>query len=413
MRVLFTGWAWPSHVYPMIPLAWACRAAGHEVRVAAPPGLAKVIAHAGLTPVPVGYDVDVTGVVRSFVRGLVPENGAGPAARPAEGKPSARTPRALGMFVELAESMVDDLAAFTRDWRADLVVYDPTAWAGPPAAAAAGVPAVRQLYGIDLLFPAREAVIRALEPIRDRLGVDEADPLGALTVDPCPAGLQEDFPGARRRMRYLPYNGAHDAYPARPPERTGRPRICVTWGTTMSRLGDEFFLAGHAARALAGLDAEVVVAITPAQRAVLGDLPPNARVAESVPLHLLLPGCDLVVHHGGAGSMLTGLVNGLPQLALPRLPDHAGHARRLAATGAGLVLDPADGFEPAEIRRAVEDLLASPGHGRSARRLGEEMAAHPTPAELVADLENLARVPPEPVGGHDRQLSTLTHHAMG
>lgn len=393
MRVLFTGWAWPSHVYPMVPLAWACRAAGHEVRVAAPPGLESVIVRAGLTPARVGRDVDVTGVVRSFAREAAPGNGSGPAPRPAGGKPSAETPRALRMFVDLAESMVDDLVAFARDWRADLIVYDPTAWAGPLAAAAVGVPSVRQLYGVDLLFPARAAMSRALEPIRDRLGVGEVDPLGSLTVDPCPAGLQKDMPGVRRRMRYLPYNGAHDVSPAASPERPDRPVICVTWGTTMSRLGHRFFLAGHVARALAGVDAEVVLAVTPAQRATLGPLPPNVRVVESAPLHLLLPGADLVVHHGGAGSMLTGLVNGLPQLALPRLPDHIGHARRLAATGAGLALDPVDGFEAAEIRRAVEDMLASPGHERSARRLSEEMAAHSTPAALVADLERLAGVP--------------------
>ncbi|GHH72174.1 glycosyl transferase [Streptosporangium violaceochromogenes] len=393
MRVLFTGWAWPSHVYPMVPLAWACRAAGHEVRIAAPPDLESVIVRAGLTPVRVGRDVDVTGVVRSFVREVARGNGSGPAPRPVGGKPSAETPRALRMFVELAESMVDDLTAFARDWRADLIVYDPTAWAGPLAAAAVGVPSVRQLYGVDLLFPARAAMSRALEPICDRLGLGEVDPLGALTVDPCPAELQKDVPGVRRRMRYLPYNGAYDVSPATSPERPDRPAICVTWGTTMSRLGHRFFLAGHVARALAGVDAEVVLAVTPAQRAILGTLPPNVRVVGSAPLHLLLPAVDLVVHHGGAGSMLTSLVNGLPQLALPQLPDHIGHARRLAATGAGLALDPAEGFEAAEIRRAAEDMLASPGHERSARRLSREMAAHSTPAALVADLERLAGVP--------------------
>lgn len=390
MRVLFTSWAWPSHVYPMVPLAWACLAAGHEVRVAAPPGLEGVILRAGLMPVRTGREVDVTGVIRGFVKGKAAGNGqTSPASGAAESMP-----RALGMFVDLAESMVDDLVAVARDWPADLVVYDPTAWAGPLAAAAAGVPAVRQLYGADLLPPAREAIVRALRPVGDRLGVGPVDPLGALTIDPCPATLQGRQPGTRQRMRYLPYHGVHDRYPAEPLTRRDRPVVCVTWGTTMARLGREYFIAGQVARALAGMDAEIVLAISPWQRDMLGPLPRNACVMESAPLHLLLPGADVLVHHGGAGSLLTGLVNGLPQLALPQLPDHIGHARRLAASGAGLALDPAEGFGGARIRAAAEELLASAEHGRAARRLSAEMAAHPTPAALVAELEHLAGVLP-------------------
>ncbi|MFG1706588.1 nucleotide disphospho-sugar-binding domain-containing protein [Nonomuraea sp. M3C6] len=373
----------------MVPLAWACLAAGHEVRVAAPPGLEGMILRAGLTPVRAGREVDVTGVVRGFVKGPGNGNGNGP-ARSAQAGPSAKMPRALGMFVDLAVAMVDDLAAFARDWRADVVVYDPTAWAGPLAAAAAGVPAVRQLYGVDLLFPARDAIVRALEPVGDRLGVGPVDPLGLLTIDPCPAELQGPAPGARQRMRYLPYHGVHDRRPAGPPARRDRPVVCVTWGTTMSRLGDEYFLAGHVARALAGLDAEILLAVTPGQRTTLGPLPPDVHVVESAPLRLLLPGADLLVHHGGAGSMLTGLVHGLPQLALPELPDHIAHAGRLAATGAGVALNPAEGFGADRIRAAVEGLLASADHEGSARRLSAEMAAHPTPAALVAELEQLA-----------------------
>ncbi|MEO3885611.1 nucleotide disphospho-sugar-binding domain-containing protein [Nonomuraea sp. B5E05] len=388
MRVLFTGWAWPSHLYPMVPLAWACLAAGHEVRVAVPPDVQDVILRAGLTPVSVGRAVDVTGVIRGFVKG--PKTGNGRPSRPVARDPSARTPRALSMFVDLAVAMADDLAAFARDWKPGLVVYDPTAWAGPLAAAVAGVPAVRQLYGTDLLVPARDAIIRALEPLGDKLGVGPVDPMGALTIDPCPVTLQGQVPGNRWRMRYLPYQGVHDRVPAEPPQRRDRPVVCVTWGTTMARLGHEYFLAGHVARALAGLDVEIVLAIASGQRALLGPLPPGVRVVESVPLRLLTRGADLLVHHGGAGSMLTGLVNGLPQLALPQLPDHIGHARRLAATGAGAAMEPADGFGMAEIRDTVAGLLASADHERAARRLGVEMAAHPAPATLVAELEQLA-----------------------
>ncbi|MEU3908904.1 hypothetical protein AB0F20_34740, partial [Streptomyces goshikiensis] len=34
MRILFTTWAAPSHLFPLVPLAWAARVAGHEVLLA-------------------------------------------------------------------------------------------------------------------------------------------------------------------------------------------------------------------------------------------------------------------------------------------------------------------------------------------------------------------------------------------
>jgi UDP:flavonoid glycosyltransferase YjiC (YdhE family) len=62
MRVLFTTFAWPSHYYPMVPLAWALRLAGHEVRMTSQPELLPTMRASGLPVTPVGTDVDLTTV---------------------------------------------------------------------------------------------------------------------------------------------------------------------------------------------------------------------------------------------------------------------------------------------------------------------------------------------------------------
>ncbi|MGW1290379.1 activator-dependent family glycosyltransferase, partial [Streptomyces sp. NPDC002586] len=54
MRILFATFAVKTHLHPQIPIAWALRAAGHDVRVASQPDLAPDITGAGLTAVPVG-----------------------------------------------------------------------------------------------------------------------------------------------------------------------------------------------------------------------------------------------------------------------------------------------------------------------------------------------------------------------
>src|SRR5690349_11470899 len=54
MRVLFTSSAARPHLFPVVPLAWACRAAGHEVRVASAAKIATDIVHTGLPAVLAG-----------------------------------------------------------------------------------------------------------------------------------------------------------------------------------------------------------------------------------------------------------------------------------------------------------------------------------------------------------------------
>src|SRR4029450_4726052 len=97
-------------------------------------------------------------------------------------------------------------------------------------------------------------------------------------------------------IRYIPYNG-----PARlfdwlrePPQRR---RICVTWGTSLHSLGAQRMRhVPRVVEALADLDAEIVVAVLDEHRALFTDLPANVTRIGPVPLHLLLPTCEAIVH---------------------------------------------------------------------------------------------------------------------
>ena len=59
MRVLFAVSAWPGHYFPLVPLGWALRAAGHEVRVLCAESDVDPVTRAGLTPVPVLRGLDL------------------------------------------------------------------------------------------------------------------------------------------------------------------------------------------------------------------------------------------------------------------------------------------------------------------------------------------------------------------
>jgi UDP:flavonoid glycosyltransferase YjiC (YdhE family) len=380
MRVLFTTWAWPSHLYAVVPLAWSLRGAGHQVLVASQPGLLGEIAGAGLPGVAVGADVDSVDWVRGY---LLPSAGDAGGRAPRAGK----GPRALQMFLAHAESMMDDLVTVARSWRADAVVYEPTTLAGPIAAAAAGVPAIRHLYGTDLMLRARPLLGDLLAPLAARHGVTEFDPFGVVTVDPTPTSLQVPVDYCRIPMRHLAYTGSGHGEAPRFASGRGAGRVCVTWGHTMAKLSPERFLARNVLDALAGeLDLEVVAAVSSDQRPLLRSGYPNTEVLVDASLDDVLPDCDLVLAHGGAGTVLTAVRHSLPMLLVPQLPDHTGHAARVLASGAGVVLTP-DQATQQRIVKETRRLLAPDDAARHAvRALAEEMRRAPTPAEVAERL---------------------------
>jgi MGT family glycosyltransferase len=113
----------------------------------------------------------------------------------------------------------------------------------------------------------------------------------------------------------------------------------------------------------------------------LGSVPANAVVAEFVPQASLLERADLLVSHSGSGTMLGGLVQGLPQVALPRGTDQPANAALLTRVGAGVVVAPED-YSVATIQAAVAEVTGDPTFRRAAERVRDEIAAMPS-AETV------------------------------
>ena len=114
-------------------------------------------------------------------------------------------------------------------------------------------------------------------------------------------------------------------------------------------------------------------------------LPPNVRTTGWLPFPEVFPAAAGVVHHGGAGTVLTALAAGLPQLVVRGAGDRRVNADLVAARGAGLAAD------LDELRRPLLDRLVNdPGLRTSAAEVAAEMAAMPHPAELVPHLAALA-----------------------
>ncbi|MGY3520304.1 glycosyltransferase [Micromonospora sp. PTRAS2] len=404
MRLLFTTFPSPSHLYPMVPAMWACRAAGHEVLVASTTELVPAMRGTGIAMAETGRDRDHTETIHNPRLAGWHEQSRWPEDWPL--RPGELDADQLALLANLgrrqvltAESMLHGLLGVARDFRPDVVVHDAVSYAGPVVAAVRGVPNISHLWGSPGLQRLEMAELGdkpedSYVALFDRYDVAVRTwPTGWL--DPCPAPLALPVDAAGHlQVRYVPYNG-NGVLPAGLAAHHPR-RVCVTWGATTAKLmggamAGLFRMSVDAAVAVPGT--EVVVATTAEQRALLGDLPDGVRVLESVPLHQLLPSCAAIVHHGGAGSTMTAAVHGCPQLIITRRPEPTLNGSRLARTGAGRHLtydEVPDGPAGTELLRDhIAALLGTSGHLAAARDLAAAIAAQPSPAAVVPALEEL------------------------
>jgi UDP:flavonoid glycosyltransferase YjiC (YdhE family) len=390
MRILMSTWGWRSHFYCLVPLGWALAAAGHEVRVASHPAMVEPITAAGLAAVPLGPDIRFAEVFADQI-GKVGQLTDSDDTRTDDGEVEPAI-TADGGVVRFADALLDDLVAFGRSWQPDLMIWDPFNLAAPIAAAALGVPGVQQLWGPDSWVTLRLDRESVLGPLAGRHGLSAAEVrlAGTLSLDPVPEPMQVPRTEPSLPVRYLPYNGTA-VLPAWLHAAPARPRICVTAGTMMAGAGltDRLDLTG-VIRAVAELDAEVVVVVEPAQQRLLGELPANVRLAEApLALRLLLPSCAALVQQGGAGTTMTALACGVPQLILPQVSDQHFNGERLTVTGAGRALAAGQAV-PGTVRDLVGELIGDGPWRAAAELMRERIARMPPPAELVPELAALA-----------------------
>nr|BAQ21938.1 putative glycosyltransferase [Streptomyces versipellis] len=415
MRVLFVAAAMKPHFFPLVTLAWAFRAAGHEVRVAGQPRIVEEVTRAGLAAIPVGAahdlldgtmrvlgdkSVDLTQARRRMASAASSEEPwglrEGGAVRLSEEQVRQGKRMTYEPHINAARSMAEDLVPFARHWRPDLVVTDPLPYVSALVAGVLGVPLVRHLWGpytVQRLAgqsgpsegnPLGEWPAELVE-LYSRYGVEVSSDHAVANVDACPLSMQVDGIRNRIPVRYLPYNGTGvvPGWLRRPAER---PRVCVTWGTTTMALGDSrWFMVPQIVDALADLDVEAVVTLSEADRQRLGSVPKGVRLVSGLPLDWLLPTCGAIVNQAGAGTVLTAAAHGVPQVCVPQLTDQPFNAVKLAATGAGVTLD-MERADRDDIKSAVHAALTDEAPKEAARRLREEIEAQPVPAEIVDTL---------------------------
>lgn len=454
MRVLFTTHTAKSHLFAQVTLAWALRAAGHEVQVAGQPDLADDITGTGLTAVTTGAALDLMAQMESYETHDGPGGSGDTVGDEGVGEHAAQDPEAWdeaggaddyravaerfeywtdmteirpeklsyeymhGVFTAMtthvfqqysAPAMVDDLVRHARWWRPDLVVWDPLTFAGPIAARACGAAHVRLLFGLDLIGRMRESYLDAVrrlpprqreDPMEEWLGwtmrryggeFGEDLVVGQRTIDPLPLSLRFPVGVDQVPMRVVTHNGS-SVLPDWLREPRKRRRVCLTLGVSHRELlGADRVPLGEVLAAVAGENIEVVATLNKAQLASVTEVPDNVRVVDFVPLETLLPSCSAVIHHGGAGTFNTALSCGVPQLILPDGVWDTDHkARLLQERGAGLRVAEPERADAGMLRGMLRRLLEERSFADAATALRRESRDMPAPSAVVPVLEELA-----------------------
>ncbi|SDD22177.1 glycosyltransferase, MGT family [Geodermatophilus telluris] len=371
-RVLFTSSPAYGHALPMMPLIRAAERAGHEVRVATGPDLVGPLTARGLDVRPVGPSWASCWSAHEVIWS---DTGT-----PEEQK---RTDGLVALFGTPALARFADLVVLTRTWRPDLVVHEVLEMAGPLLCRQLGVSSAA--HGIGPMFPFYAHLIGFTgAAIGEPQLWDQVSTAPALDLSP--PSMRPDgpppWPGA---VPLRPSAGEAGPVPPDVAEvlASDRPLVYFTLGTVKNSNTTDF-RTGLAA--LEGCDG-VVVATT--GRRVdpddLGPVPANAVVTEFVPQAALLERADLLVSHSGSGTMLGGLVHGVPQVALPRGTDQPQNAALLARAGAGVVVAPED-YAVATIRAAAAEVTGDPAFRAAAERIRDEIVAMPDADAVWAGL---------------------------
>jgi len=122
------------------------------------------------------------------------------------------------------------------------------------------------------------------------------------------------------------------------------------------------------------------------------EMPSTVRHVEFVPFSKLLPRAAALVHHGGIGTCAQGLAAGLPQLVMPMAYDQLDNAARLKRLGVAASISRKKFRGPA-VARALEGLLSRESVSAAGRRCAERM----DPAEsLKASCDALERLKTTP-----------------
>jgi UDP:flavonoid glycosyltransferase YjiC (YdhE family) len=390
VRVLIGAFGDPGHAFPAIALGKALAARGHHVTLETWSRWQGYVEHEGMRfAAAPEYQVFPT-----KERPLKPYAAAARAAK--ETQPLVREVDpdvVVNDVLTLAPALAAELEG--RRWATLVPHFFPPAAEGLPPYGLGAMPA-RGVVGRGgwrlVARPMRLGIERGrreLNETRRRVGLPELDRYyGGISQDLCLVGT---FPQLEYPRSWPPSVHVVGPLSWEPPVEEvemphgEEPLVLVAPSTTQD---PEQRVLRAALRGLAGLPLRVLAVYGRRSRERLS-VPANARLVEWISYSRAMPRADVIVCHGGHGTLARALASGSPVVTVPAAGDMAENGARAQWAGAGLNV-PGRFLSPRALRWAVQAVLEDARFAARARELGRWAGEHDGAATAAALIERFA-----------------------
>lgn len=379
LRILVTTNALVSHFLPLVPIAQKMKERGHDVRVAATTELGDEIRKHGLDHLVLNEwsDQEFEDLNRQAQK----------VRREEEGKLFMSQ-----FFMGLAaRSAIPGLLTDLEKWRPDLVLRESTEFAGLIAAKKMGIHHARfEIVNGE----SEESIASNYATEMDALRTSVSLPAigeGYLRDEPALSAHPKILDDTVRKCGQEPFRFRTSAPPNRPvkgrPEwLQGRnaPLVYMTFGTVTAGEGRAKHIFDASLKAVANLPITVLVTTgKDAPPDLIRNVPENVVVRDFVDQAWILNYVDLMVCHGGSGTVLGGLAAGVPMIVVPMFADQPDNARCLAAAGLSITVEDQD---IGTLGSKILDVLNAPERKMAAVQAADEIAGLPTLEDALTEL---------------------------
>jgi UDP:flavonoid glycosyltransferase YjiC (YdhE family) len=389
MKVLFTTQPHFGHWHPLVPVARTMAEAGHQVAFATAPGFGPTVEASGFHCFPVGRDE-------------TEEEKKARLARLDQVQGTERVTIMWGSYFAgfWARETLADLLPLAREWQPDLIVREDVEFAGCVTAECLGIP-----HAVVQVSSFRPYLFSLIEPALDRLRGDAGLPpepncemlhryLHIYTTPMTFHNPEYSLPPTSHSVFYGGFDSSSSKeLPGWVSGLPPLPTVYATLGTVMNHNVDILAailegLRGEDLNLIMTTGVDVDPSIFDAPKMGMGE--GQTHIERYIPQSLILPYCDLMIVHGGSGTVKDSFRHGLPMVIIPIAADQYVNAARCADLGIARVIAPEE-RTPEAIWKAAMEVLQNPTYRQNAEKIRDEVRAMPGLDEAVRLFEQLAR----------------------
>ena len=374
MRVLLVTLPGDGHFYPLLRFAKALREAGHEALFATSALYVPDVRRTGFDAVGAGPDFRWDSAVERWPDCVNHMGSAGLAYW------------ALTINQDVTVPLVQDLLRIIDDWKPSLVVAEyATTSAAMIVRECRDVPVLMTAWGDEPGSPTfLQHTALGLEPCRSAFGLGPWN--GELPGDRWLAFTPKtwarvDGEPLPQTLRASPYSREESVARVEPKAPFVYATLGTIYGTTRKLL--RAFIQALEIGKLPGL---VTVGRNNDPSAYPHSV--EVEVEQFVDQRTVLPRSSAVLCHGGFGTLMGALAEGVPSVVVPLGADQINNAEHVRRLRVGIVVEPAEAT-PMRLQEALQEVLSSSRYRAKCKELMVEIASMPSPASVVAESQLL------------------------